>query len=181
MVTVLSLLAAPVFAYGDRTVAMATIIFQYSRMYVRFICELNVYLSYCSLLSQIWLNKDDQSYISYCQDLLQNTSSESILMTRINCIPVEVFKLPNKLNALCLHDMFKINDTPYDIRATNLEQPLRRTTNYGLGAYTYIGCRLWNLLIQECPEVHRMDLGQFKSLLELWNGPICDVSEMQLL
>ena len=24
----------------------------------------------------------------------------------------------------CLHDMFKNNDTPYDVRATKLEQPL---------------------------------------------------------
>ena len=120
-------------------------------------------------------------YISHFQGLLENTSSESFLTTRIKCILVEVFKSLNKLNAPCLHDMFKNNDTPYDVRATKLEQPLRRTTNYGLRTFSYIGSRLWNLLVQEYPEVPHMDLGQFKSLLKMWTGPKCDVSEMHLL
>ena len=70
--------------------------------------------------------------------------------------------------------MFKNNNTPYDVRATMLEQPLRRTTDYGLRTLCYIGSRLWNLLVH-------MDLGQFKSLLKQWTGPKCDVSEMRLL
>ena len=73
-----------------------------------------------------------------------------------------VFKSLSKLNAPCLHDMFKINKTSYDVRVTKLEQPLRRTTNYGLRTFSYIGFRLWNLLVQEYPEVPHMDLGQFK-------------------
>ena len=70
--------------------------------------------------------------------------------------------------------MFKYNDTPYDARATKLEQPLRRTTNYGLRTFSNIGSRLLNLLIQEYTEVLHMDLGQFKSLLKQWTGPECD-------
>ena len=62
--------------------------------------------------------------------------------------------------------MFKNNDTPYDVRATKLEQPLRRTTNYGLRTFSYIASRLWNLLVQEYPEAFHIDLGQFKSLLK---------------
>ena len=135
-------------------------------------------------------------YISHFQGLLENTSSESFLTTRMKCILVEVFKSLNKLiiiikiivfiagfhsitviymdpiykkikykrnlgNAPCLHDMFKNNDTPYDVIATKLEQPLRRTTNYGLRTFSYIGSRLWNLLVQEYPEVPHRDLGQF--------------------
>ena len=98
-------------------------------------------------------------YISHFQGLLEDTSSKSFLTTRIECIQVEVFKSLNKLNAPCLHDMFKNNDTPYDVRATKLEQPLRRTTNYGLRTFSYIGSRLWNLLVQEYPEVPHMDFG----------------------
>ena len=109
------------------------------------------------------------------------TSVESILTTRIKCIVSEVFKSLYKLNAPCLHDMFKINKTSYDVRVTKLEQPLRRTTNYGLRTFSYIGSRLWNLLVQEYPEVPHMDLGQFKSLLKHWTGPKCDVTEMHIL
>ena len=43
----------------------------------------------------------------------------SILTTRIKCIVSEVFKSLYKLNALCLHDMFKINKTSYEVRVTN--------------------------------------------------------------
>ena len=120
-------------------------------------------------------------YSSHFQDLLGNTSTESILTTRIKCIVSEVFKSLYKLNAPCLHDMFKINKTSYDVRVTKLEQPLRRTTNYGLRILSYIGSRLWNLLVQEYPEVPHMDLGQFKSLLKHWTGPKCDVTEMHIL
>ena len=80
-------------------------------------------------------------YISHFQDFLENTSSKSILTTRIKLILVEVFKSLNELNASCLHDMFKNNDTPYDVRAPMLEQPLRRTTNYGMHTF-YIGFNL---------------------------------------
>ena len=120
-------------------------------------------------------------YSSHFQDLLGNTSTESILTTRIKCIVSEVFKSLYKLNAPCLHDMFKINKTSYDVRVTKLEQPLRKTTNYGLRTFSYIGSRLWNLLVQEYPEVPHIDLGQFKSLLKRWTGPKCDVTEMHIL
>ena len=119
-------------------------------------------------------------YSSHFQDLLGNTT-ESIPTTRIKCIVSEVFKSLYKLNAPCLHDMFKINKTSYDVRVTKLEQPLRKTTNYGLRTFSYIGSRLWNLLVQEYPEVPHMDLGQFKSLLKRWTGPKCDVTEMHIL
>ena len=77
--------------------------------------------------------------------------------------------------------MFKIINTPYDVRVTKLEQPMRRTTNYGLRTFSYIGSRLWNLLVQEYPEVPHMDLGQFKTFLKHWTGPKCDVTEMHIL
>ena len=69
--------------------------------------------------------------------------------------------------------MFKINNTPYDVRVTKLEQPMRMTTNYGLRTFSYIGSRLWNQLVQEYPEVPHMDLGQFKTFLKHWTGPKC--------
>ena len=65
----------------------------------------------------------------------------------------------------------KNNDTPYDVRATKLEQPLRWTTNCGLRTFSYIGSRLWNLLVQEYPEVPHMEFVQFKPLLrqsQMW-------------
>ena len=61
-------------------------------------------------------------YISHLQYLLENTTSDSILTTRIKCIVhvFEVFKWLHNLNAPFLHDMFKINDTSFDVRATIL-------------------------------------------------------------
>ena len=62
-------------------------------------------------------------------------------------------KFFHKLNAPCLHDVL------YDVKVANLEQPMRRTMNYGLRTFSYIGSSLCNLLIQEYPEVLHMDLG----------------------
>ena len=122
--------------------------------------------------------------------------SEPMMVSLLTHICVTRPQWVNELHAPCLHDMFKNNDTPSfavvaliwwlwhhdDVRATKLEQPLRRTTNYGLRTFSYIGSRLWNLLVQEyLAEVPHMDLGQFKSLLKQWTGPKCDVSEMYLL
>ena len=55
-------------------------------------------------------------YSSRFQDLLGNTSTESILTTRIKCIVSEAFKSLYKSNAPCLHDMFKINNAPLPLR-----------------------------------------------------------------
>ena len=112
-------------------------------------------------------------YISHFQDRLENTSSDSILPTRIKSIYAEVFKSLDKLNAPCLHDTFKINNTTYNVRDTKLEQPLRRATNYGLCIFSWLyriesgiswGTSYGLGTIQSAPE--RVDWSQ---MLRFWN------------
>ena len=59
---------------------------------------------------------------------------------------------------------------------TKLKQPLQRNRNYGLCTLSYVGSRLWNLLVQQYSEVPHMDLVWFKSLLKWRAGPKCDIS-----
>ena len=115
------------------------------RMYVSNIVHM---LTMAVLSDQTTLRILYCEYSSHFQDLLGNTSIESILTTRIKCVVFEVFKSLYKLNAPCRHDdIFKINNTSYDVRVTKLEQPMQRTTNYGLRTFSYIGSRSWNLLV----------------------------------
>ena len=52
-----------------------------------------------------------------------------------------------------------------------LVQPLRRTTNYGLRTFSYVGSKLWNDLSITLKDLDNDDVENFKINLKTWNGP----------
>ena len=78
------------------------------------------------------------------QNLMDKSGQRTLLSNRLKYLILEVFKSIRKPNAPCLHDIFVLKEVPYDLRTPKLEQPNRRTTNYGLRTFSYLGFKLWN-------------------------------------
>ena len=61
----------------------------------------------------------------------------------------------------CLDTLFKLKNTPYDMRNSKiLDQPSRNTVTYGIQSISYLGPKIWNLLP---PDIRNIEtLGEFK-------------------
>ena len=110
------------------------------------------------------------------QSLIDKSGQENLLSNRLKYFILEVFKSVNKLNAGCLHDMFVRKEVPYDMRTPRLEQPIRRTTTYGLRSFSYLGAKLWNDFVSDFNDINSMDMSELKSFLKCWEGPKLDPS-----
>ena len=81
-----------------------------------------------------------KDYDSTYQALLDNAKVYTALMSRIYCIALHVFKCLKSMNPAFLNDMFETKDLIYSMRnPTKLNQPKRRTTNYGIRTLSYLG------------------------------------------
>ena len=69
-------------------------------------------------------------------------------LRRLKFMLLEVYNCIKKVNAPCLHNLFNTNTIPYQLRTSKLEQPLRRTTRYGLRTFSYVGSHLWNSILK---------------------------------
>ena len=78
------------------------------------------------------------------QNLMDKSGQGTLLSNRLKYLILEVFKSIRKSNAPCLHDIFVLQEVPYDLRTPKPEQPISRTTNYGLRTFSYLGSKLWN-------------------------------------
>ena len=96
-----------------------------------------------------------------------------MLQSRLNCILVEVYKslVTDPTNPPYVRDLVKIKESPYDLRdCTLLNQPRKRTTNFGLRSYTYLAAKLWNDLPSHLKCISDNNVIEFKCRLKNWNG-----------
>ena len=114
------------------------------------------------------------NYTSSYEDLLRNTGLSTLLLNRLKCILLETFKSTQHLNAECLHGIFKTHVVPYDLRTTNLSQPKRQSTTYGLRSFSYLGARLWNNIVKDFPFLCEIDYNGFREFVGQWGGPDLD-------
>ena len=110
----------------------------------------------------------DSSY----DQLLTKTGMSSLTLTRMKNIATEVFKCLGKSNPCFMSDMYKVKESCYDMRKSNmLIVPKFKTMFYGKRSFRYNGCHLWNQL----PDVMRnaTSLYEFKKVIKEWSGPTC--------
>ena len=105
-------------------------------------------------------------------ELLNLSNSDTVLLTRLKNMTLDVFKSVKKLNPPYLNRMFEIKDIPYETRKPiQLVQPLRHTTTYGLRTISYTGAKLWNDLPFYIEDITEMCAQDFKCMLKSWEGP----------
>ena len=113
-----------------------------------------------------------KDYTSTYDDLISQSGTDSILVSRLKKILLEVFKTLQNKNPDYLNSLFVLNETPYDMRNNmSLTQPKRKTSTYGLRSFSYIGAKLWNDLDCSLENFHDMTLKDFKTVLEGWSAP----------
>ena len=117
------------------------------------------------------LHNDFESPI---QNLMDKSGQGTLLSNRLKYLSLEVFKSIRKSNAPCLHDIFVLKEVPYDLRTPKLEQPNRRTTNYGLRTFSYLGSKLWNEFLSDFNYTCDTDLDELNFFLKHWEGPSLD-------
>ena len=101
-------------------------------------------------------------YTSSYEDLLRNTDLSTLLLNRLKCMLLETFKSTRHLIVECLHGIFKTRVVPYDLRTTNLVQPKRQSTTYGLRSFSWLGSRLWNELVKDYHFLCEIDYVDFQ-------------------
>jgi hypothetical protein len=88
------------------------------------------------------INRD---YNSSYEDLLAKTEAQTILVSRLCAILINVFKCIQQRNPKCLNELYDIKACPYKFRRSIvLEQPVVNTTKFGLRSLKYIGSKMWN-------------------------------------
>ena len=110
------------------------------------------------------------------QNLIDKSGQGTLLSNRMKYFILEVFKSIRKLNAPCLHDLFVHNEVPYNLRTPKLEQTIRRTTNYGLRTFSYLGSKLWNEFLSDFNYTCDTDISELRNFLKIWEGPSLDPS-----
>ena len=78
-------------------------------------------------------------YESDVHDLFDSTGGHTLALRRLRYMLLEVYKRIKKMNASCLHNLGNSNTVPYQLRTSTFEQPLRRTTKYGLRIFCNVG------------------------------------------
>lgn len=117
-----------------------------------------------------------KDYDSTYHTLLENAKESTALMSRICGIAIHVFKCLKNMNPTPLNDMFETKVALYSMRNPNkLNQPKRRTTNYGIRSLSYIGSKIWNDLPFSL-DINSLELDEFKTLLNTWDGPDFSIS-----
>ena len=110
-------------------------------------------------------------YESHVHDLLDSIGGQTLALRRLKYMLLEVYKCIKKVNAHCLHNLVNSNTIPYQLRTSKLEQPLRRTTRYGLRTFSYVGSHLWNFVLNDYSDIAKIDFDDFKAFLSTWKGP----------
>ena len=103
-------------------------------------------------------------YTSSYKELLDLSTSDSILLARLKNRTLDVFQFIKKLNPLYLNELIEIKAIPYEtLKSIQLVQPLCQTTTYGLRTISYTGAKLWN-------NISKLDVKGFRSILKSRKG-----------
>ena len=104
-------------------------------------------------------------------NLLDRIGGQTLAFRRLKCMLLEVYKFIKKVNAPCLHNLFNKNTISYQLRTSKLEQPLHRTTRYGLRTFSYVGSHLWDSILNDHSDIVHIDFNEFKAFLNTRKRP----------
>ena len=139
-------------------------------------------LNYCKIVWHFCLKKSSKKleklqerglrivfndYTSCYSDLLVRSNVKRLDDERLYSIMLEVFKARRGLSPAYIIDMFKTNETGYNLRSDQLIVKHKRTTKYGLKTFKHLGASLWNKIPDEIKTAD--DISIFKAKLKHMN------------
>jgi hypothetical protein len=82
-------------------------------------------------------------YTSSYINLLEKAQVTSLQIRRIRTMALETYKIINKLEPECLHDLVNVKNSKYAFRYSNiLDVPQVRTTRYGKKSFMFAAATL---------------------------------------
>ena len=88
-----------------------------------------------------------EDFTSDYDTLLTKANTDTILISRLKLVAMEMYKCINAINVPYLNDMFKVKDNKFGLRhQKNVVQPRFNTIKYGKHSFSYIGSHIWNML-----------------------------------
>ena len=113
-----------------------------------------------------------EDFTSDYDTLLTKANTDTILISRLKLVAMEVYKCINAINVPYLNDMFKVKENKFGLRhQKNVVQPRFNTIKYGKNSFSYIGSHIWNML--PCHFQTAENINVFKRLVKTWEGPKC--------
>ena len=118
-------------------------------------------------------------YDSTYDDLLSRFGTDTVLLSRLKNIVIEVFKSlkpedPFHTYPAYVREIFEKRNLTYFFRnPVRLVQKQTDSTNFGLRTFGYLGSNMWNDLPVSLKDFDfaEMTVKDFKSLLKNWPGP----------
>ena len=105
--------------------------------------------------------------------LLEQSNSVPIHVRNLQLLMMKIFKTKSHLNPPFMRDIFQERNVNYNLRHGNDAQlPKVRTTSFGIKTITYLGSRLWQLLLQEIKQSNTLSI--FKKRIKCWKGGECN-------
>ena len=116
-----------------------------------------------------------EDYDSPISDILVQTKSKLLHVSRLNVIANETFKILNKDSPEYLHNLLSYKPSTYNSRKENQATiPYVNTTRYGIKSFRYEATRIWNSLPNDIRQADSYK--SFRRLLQTWDGPLCGCS-----
>ncbi len=112
-------------------------------------------------------------FTSDYRTLLAKAHTNTLFISRLKYIAVEVYKCVNDINVSFMNDVFDVKPNIHGLRRKkNVIQPKFNTISYGKFSFKYIGSHIWNMLPDYFQDA--VNVNSFKSLLKSWAGPTCN-------
>ena len=116
-----------------------------------------------------------EDYDSSISDILVNTKSKLLHVSRLNAIANEAFKILNKESPEYLHNLLSFKPSTYNSRRENqVTIPQVNTTGYGIKSFRFEATRIWNSLPNDIRQADSYK--SFRRLLQTWDGALCGCS-----
>ena len=107
---------------------------------------------------RIVYNDDTSSF----DELLRKDNSVSIHHRNIQALAIEMYKAKNNLSPKITQGIFKLRNSPYNMRSQHdFVLPRSTTANYGTESLRFMGPKIWNILpetLEEVPSLYKFKL-----------------------
>ena len=112
------------------------------------------------------------------ESLLNTFGTTSLLTSCLKYMTLKALRLVRQENAVCLHDLFHVNEVPYEMWWNKIIQPRMKNTTHGLRSFSYLGAKLLNDLLNEVRDICDLQTEfneyEMKNLIKCWEGSTID-------
>ena len=89
-------------------------------------------------IQERWLRTLLSDTSSHYESLLDTSGTIALLSSCLKYMTLEALRSVRRENVACLHDMFPVNEVPYEMRWNKIIQTRMKTTTHGVRSFSYL-------------------------------------------